>query len=442
MKSFRFWINTERGKNIFIGATSIFVTTIILLAIFIPLLFIYSSKDSSVTTIGYNRDPISGTREAFENSIDFDEENQSFTENVLTVSGNSDMVKKVMQNDNSIGYASFNTVLEINDEGMYEEIDGINILDFNGVDPLESSGLNSSVSNPLSDYKAKRYFNVFFRVDEKYNNLIYDNLYINKDTTGNLWTSGGSFIDTDNEYEQLKSDYKVTNTNAEQVLLYSFAYFNWLLFSASANEEITIIYDQGYDYANFEASYNQFLQNIYDNSSTNDLITNTSNPVEIITVGSTSVTPTVDLTTRKFATETMQMLETFGSNLQIIFQSNAVGSGDAFNPDPPSVTSHSWVAFQSRSSNDSEESKFNQTFEENIDGAFDIVDNKVYSSFEIDALTFIVSDELTIKINEDETSKELIPTNIEDIGVNLIYTHALSFEDIYGLGLVDGVINE
>ncbi len=441
MKSFKFWINTERGRNVFIATVSVLITLLILLMIFIPLLFSVSSgNNSSSATIGYNRDSVSGTRDAFEDAIDFDEENQTFSQNVLTVSGNSDMINKVMSNNNSIGYASLITVLEQQD-GIYDVKDGLNILDFNGVDPLVSSGLNESTppANPLDDYKAKRYFNVFFRVDGKYNDLIFDNLYINKDMN-NLWAESGSFIDSENQYDQFKQEYNVESVNDEQVLLYSFAYFNWLLFSESAKEEMLIIYDQGADRPSFDESYDNFLQNVLLNSP--DLITNDSNPIQVVTVGSTSVSPTVTATSIVFVEETVAKVQELGYTPKIEFQSDAVGSGDAFNPDPPSVTSHAWIAMQSRASKDSEEIKFNQSLEENTSGSFDINTNKVYASFEIDALAFVVSDDVVINVVEDDLTKQIKPTNIEDLGVNLIYTQGLNFDQLYGLGLIDGDVSE
>ncbi len=446
MKTLKLWIKTERGKTIFVSLISIFSTAIIVIAILLPIFLILLNNPSTKgMMIAYNRDSSSGSRDAFESAINFDPDNQVFSPNVLTVSGNDDMLNKVKQNPNSIGYVTFATAIEYNeDTNMYEEIPGINILDFNGVDLIESSQINNpnaSSSDILMDYDAKRYFNLFFRVDEQYNNLIYNNLYINKTSQNNLWTEGGEFIDVDNEYNSLKAQYEVNDSKSEQQLLFSFLYFNYLLFSPSiTTEEIPLRYEQISDNSDFDASYEIFLGNVNTLNPTLLIPPTNNSQIDIYTVGSTSVQSTQTLTNPLFINDTNQILINNGmESLPLFFQSANVGSADAFKDDPPSVSSHVWLGFQSRSPKDSEQALYNQAFIPTESNAYDIDDNFVYGSFEIDALAFIVSDSFTFNADVDGETIQMIPTNITSLGMNLIYTNNFNFNKLYGLEQVDGV---
>ena len=95
----------------------------------------------------YTRDATSGTREAFESGIGFDDESDTLTATAVETSGNGDMASKVGNDINGIGYVSLTT-------------------DFaaNNLKPLYYEGVEPTIENVLSnDYSLKRPFSYVTR---------------------------------------------------------------------------------------------------------------------------------------------------------------------------------------------------------------------------------------------------------------------------------------
>jgi phosphate transport system substrate-binding protein len=107
------------------------------------------SFDTTQTVNVYTRDTESGTREAFFKGIDFDdaaEDDSILVATKTVVSGNSDMIAKVVADEYGIGYISLSSL-----EGS-----GVIGLDYEGVEATEANVLNDT-------YGLKRPFNYISR---------------------------------------------------------------------------------------------------------------------------------------------------------------------------------------------------------------------------------------------------------------------------------------
>ena len=105
--------------------------------------------DTTSTTINvYTRDSSSGTREAFEGAIGFDEDaGDTLTATASEVSSNGDMATRVGQDANGIGYVSLTTDFEANN-----------------IKPLQFEGVEASSETVLDvSYKMQRPFNFVTR---------------------------------------------------------------------------------------------------------------------------------------------------------------------------------------------------------------------------------------------------------------------------------------
>ncbi len=110
-----------------------------------------SCGEDSTTINTYTRDTSSGTRDGFFTGIDFGEAKADDTvlvDGVVVVSGNGDMINKVKNDTNSIGYI------------------GLSSLSGSGVKALQFEGVDATVANVVSgDYQLTRNFNWVLRED-------------------------------------------------------------------------------------------------------------------------------------------------------------------------------------------------------------------------------------------------------------------------------------
>ncbi len=433
MDKIKFWLETTKGKITFTSLISVTITVVIMLVIFLP--FLLSGKTTPTNpVIAYNRDSISGTREAFENSINFDENNQRYTSNVLTVSGNDDMIRKVSNSTNSFGYASLFSLITKDKEGNYVLKDNsYRILNLNDVNPIED------IKNNMDNYASKREFNIFFRVDSKYNTFIQDNLY--NSSTDNLWDEG---ITTPvGDWKGFSEAYKINNSLDLNVFLYSFLFYNWLLFSSSAYEVLPLSLSLN------DVNFNKGMQNFITNVGVfSDAYEASNENIDIYLVGSTSVASSLTNAEKNFLEDLSNIFASLKitETDNIIFNQNLKGSGDAFKSDTnigSSMPTKPWIAFQSRSPEEINLDKgnyFHQTNETIIGGEdkYDITENSVYASFQIDAIAFIINSKEKIKHKIDSRGTEVFlrPTEIQTNGINLIYTKGLNFEELYNFNLL------
>ncbi len=415
MERTKYFFSTQKGKITLSAIISFFVAILLMLAIFLPIVF-NGQNLYGTPVIAYNRDANSGTRVAFEESINFNDERQTYSSNVLQVSGNDDMLKKVETSTNSIGYVSLFSALDKDSEGNYVALDGIDILQFNGTEPI------GDISNSMDHYDAKRYFNLFFRVDEKYNDLLAANMF--DSGSNNAFYAGGNVVGDSALISEFRNDYNLTS-NQDFLNFYSaFLYYNWLFFSPDAKASLDL------SIAEVNSDFNNALQIFLTNVNFNDL-TNGGALIPIIyTVGSNSVTSSINHTRESF-------VSLFDANNRPQFEALNDGSSDAFKDDnqiQPGFDHHFWLGFQSRSPKSEEMKLFNQSFT-GTEGNYNIATNLTFFSFEIDAIAFIVSDDNTFTSN----GKNLKITDIESVGINLIYTQGVSFEFLYEAELLEAI---
>ncbi len=416
MERIKYFFSTQRGKTTLSAIISFLVATLLMLVIFLPIVF-SSQNLYGKSVVAYNRDANSGTREAFEKSINFNSDRQKYSRNVLQVSGNDDMLNKIKNSTNSIGYVSLFSAIEKDSDGEYQTLDGIDILKFDGIDPIED------IENNMDNYHAKRYFNVFLRVDQKYNDLISKNMF--GGDPNNAFTSGGTIVGDSQEIIDFRNDYGL-KTEQDLINFYaSFLYYNWLIYSPDAKTALELSLSKG------DPDFNNTFQNFLDNVDYVNLVQNNDLTPIIYTVGSSSVTASLNHTRVVFD-------DLFPSGTEPQFELLNNGSGDAFKSDnqiQPQFANHFWLGFQSRSPKDEEMNLYNQSFIATDNNYSDIEQNIAYFSFDIDAIAFIVNDHTSFKVN-NTTYKA---TDISDLGVNLIYTQGVSFSFLYESELLEGV---
>ncbi len=404
MNKFKYWLKTPKGKLIFTNTISILLVCIILLPFII---FNSSSSSSNNSIIAYNRDSNSGTRAAFEEFIDLDE-SESFSSNVQEKASNDAIISAISQGKNAIGYVSYSTIFD--SEGNIKN--NIKALDVNGLSP----------ENPL--YDAKRPFNVFFRVPSEEINPYVDNLVINDIS---IWASTGADVSSfEDEWFLSKSD------NEQEQLLISYLFYNWLLFSYSANQifdypfNISLSISRDMD----SLAISNFIEN------TSDLVGGYSSSLKIYSQGSTSVVGIINELFYNDEYGFINEVEENSSIEEIIYDSGAHdGSGDAFKDKKVNGNDNdAFLGFQSRGMESTEADNWGYIFSDDeipSDGFYTYIPNPdygniLYSTFETDILAFIINDETTFKYN-DET---FTPTGITTLGVRAIYLNGASWQEL------------
>ncbi|WP_162140186.1 substrate-binding domain-containing protein [Haploplasma axanthum] len=166
-----------------------------------------SPKDDKITV--YTRDTASGTRDAFFTAIDFTDaikDDQKLVNGVLIVDGNGDMISKIKNDENGIGYISLTSLAT-------SELKG---LKFNGVEATEQNVLNGS-------YALKRPFNYIVTSNDTTD---ADKLakafvaYMGTKDAETIIKSKGGIIEVDANaptWESIKSQHTVANKDNKDV---------------------------------------------------------------------------------------------------------------------------------------------------------------------------------------------------------------------------------
>lgn len=177
-------------------------SAIIIVLIIFGLLLGSCSKSKSEEIQSYTRDTSSGTREAFFSSIDFKEaikDDSVLPKTALIVDGNGDMITKIRNDQNAIGYISLSSYNE-------NEVNGLNI---DGIRPTDENVLNGTYSLMRG----------FYYIVTK--NVVSDadllaqafNAYINTLEAKLIIKSKGGIVDINDsllKWEDIKVNYPVT----------------------------------------------------------------------------------------------------------------------------------------------------------------------------------------------------------------------------------------
>ena len=179
------------------------IQKIILLIILISLLTSCMSNNKLNTNIQiYTRDNTSGTREAFFTSINYKEaikDDSYLPKQTLIVDGNGDMINKIKNDVNGIGYISLSS---------YDKNDVIG-LKINEVEPTYENVLNKT-------YTLMRNFNYIITKNNKTDaDLLAQafNAYIHTQDAKLIIKSKGGIVDINEDlkkWDDIKSDYPVT----------------------------------------------------------------------------------------------------------------------------------------------------------------------------------------------------------------------------------------
>ncbi len=388
---------------------AIILVAILLTAILLPSILTARPKGS---ILAFNRDAVSGTREAFvEKVIEEDKHEWSPGRNVREVRNNDSMITFVEREANSVGYVSFGTIAYFDADGnshLREDRPGmeqISFTTFNGIPPTQDNILNN-------DYSAARNFNAFLRVKEgsdEYQITNYD------------WTTNS--IDSDS----LSRVNSVENSND---LKGAYLFFNWITNSTEAEE---VINDNG------EIPYSAFTTNggtRVDFFSEDDDWSTTpvqkyidatglkkNKQILIEIVGSTSATALMTDLTNEFDEAVSDHYGLDEEDLKFVLATN--GSSDAISKNAPAGTDHPFIGMQSK--------------EQDVDGltpwgeSYAVVDEfgkttyneKVYTPFAKDAILIIFNNkELNVAENE---------LNVDTDTIHALYTYDdyLYYEDFF-----------
>ena len=188
------------------------IQKIILLIILISLLTSCMSNNNLNTNIQiYTRDNTSGTREAFFTSINYKEaikDDSYLPKQTLIVDGNGDMINKIKNDVNGIGYISLSS---------YDKNDVIG-LKINEVDPTYENVLNKT-------YTLMRNFNYIITKNNKTDaDLLAQafNAYIHTLDAKLIIKSKGGIVDINEDlkkWDDIKSDYPVTLKDNSNITL-------------------------------------------------------------------------------------------------------------------------------------------------------------------------------------------------------------------------------
>ncbi len=402
MNKIKYWLKTPKGKLIITNTISILVVCAILL----PFIIFNPSSSNNNSIVAYNRDSNSGTRAAFEEFIGL-EDDDIFSENVQEKASNDAIISAISQGKNSIGYVSYSTIFD-SEENIKENL---KVLDINGINPTD----------PL--YEAKRPFNIFFRVPQEEIEVYKDNLVINDPS---IWiTSDYDTSSFSTSWFNDKSD------NEKEQLLISYLFYNWMLFSYSANQ----IFDYPYNVPLSVSRETDIIAITNFVESTSNLVSGYSNSLKIYSQGSTSV---VSIVNELFYNEDFglknELEEVYFD--EVVYDTGAHdGSGDAFKEKKVNGSENdSFLGFQSRGMEYSEVESWGYVFDEgdlSSDGFYSYLpdsnlDDILYTTFETDILAFIINDGTTFKYKDEYFT----PIGITDVGIKSIYLNGASWEEL------------
>lgn len=304
------------------GWTKIFIVLILvaslLLVLFLPLILNARPKGSVFV---FNRDANSGTREVFIEKM-LGEKPTGFSPSKLNareVSTNDAMIKNVSVNKDSLGYVSFGTVADFDEEGnpvLRDSNNKINFSTFNNVSPTKENIVSEK-------YDATRNFNEFFRVDK------------NSDEAKIL----------EYDWENYKDNTNVISTINNDNLKVSYLFYSWTLYSKNA-----------YDILNEKSEMSESDQSILFTKEAVDKYFESVNlsskkNLEIEIVGSSSAGTVFSILSNEFKKE----LNDWG--YQVTFLKSNFGSSDAFKKNIPG-TKNPYIGLQSREPTENELSKW------------------------------------------------------------------------------------
>ncbi|MDY0276909.1 MAG: substrate-binding domain-containing protein [Acholeplasma sp.] len=175
----------------------------IMLVLVVGLGLVGCGKDKEDAAIKvYTRDTSSGTRDAFFTAIDFEDaikDDTKLVSGALIADGNGDMITKVKNDENGIGYISLTSLAS----------SGLKGLSFNGVTASEANVLNGT-------YGLKRPFNYIITSNDTTDadKLAQAfNAYMKTKDAENIIKSKGGIVEANasaKTWDQIKADYPVT----------------------------------------------------------------------------------------------------------------------------------------------------------------------------------------------------------------------------------------
>lgn len=449
----RYWIKQVNFKKLLI------VFLLILVLVFFILSLVFSLVVNNVNIYAYNRDANSGTREAFNTAINFDPENDKYSENVFETNGNDMMFDRVSKTKNSIGYVSLDT--------LYDDAGNVT---YEGIKPLGTTNVPNpeDIKDNIENYEAKRPFNVFFRVPQSTSEKLHltDNLYINSSEASsegqdNIFSENFVIPDSWN----LPSDSYQVNDEYEAKFAVSYLFFNWIFYSNEAKDLLDLAYEpiNLTKYSYFDSFPQQgeedVIENYIENTGLDDYFANhydKDNPLKISTQGSTSVVSSLNTLMLDEEEGFINVLE--NHDLYITYEQVHLGSGDAFKNSTP-ASEEIFLGFQSRGFDPKEitgdewgyDLEATQNYdsvnledftvdlnEEATNGFYNPLalsengSDLLYGTFYIDAIVFIINDEI-----ESDLGLSANDINWIDVeGVYQIYTQNVTWDDLYNQNLI------
>lgn len=366
-------------KNFFLKHGYVFfITIVVTIAITLGLVlpFTFSSGSTLGNIVALNRDANSGARASFEKAINFDEQNDKYSKNVIEVSSSSQMQNKIETNKNAIGYTSAGQLIEYSStssQGIIRPTTKGIILDFECISPLDKDNIINDT------YTASIDFNIFFRVTKN------DALLWDFDMTN---PNDAKFI---------------MDSNATDSKKISYVFMTYLLYSEEVLEVLPL--------ANsiIDNSYRISFENNVDWVSFSNEVSSTS--LEFTTVGSTTVMSFLNLAFGTSPTGTPIPEDSFRDVMdkqgyKVSKTSGHTGSGDAFKTDVDAD-----LGFLSRDVKQQEYERWGFASKEEM-----MQNNVVYSPWNKDAIVFYVNK------NNEYYSKIGVEENITTNALHFIYT--------------------
>lgn len=386
---FKLLFDNPNFKKIFYGC---FTVVLAIILITLPTLSIINNFQSNYI-IAFNRDPNSGTREAFDTTV-IDTPGYSPQHHVLEVANNDRMISSVTKNKNTIGYVSLGTI------GNFDSLTGefilnselendIKVLDYqadgpNGTNPSANFYSPSLTNIENGNYEPQRPFSQFFRVDYGTNEANILDVYYDK--------SSNTF--------KTSSTYNLMSLAPSEKLSYLF--YEWILYSSEASKVIASFGNVDLNSAgkkNFtKTTYFSYVNLMWP---TVDAAINDAKNTRIELIGSTSSAEIIKKEAQLFTFLVSNVIYSYQTgidlnnlwinqlyisvNYQYYFSFNFNGSGDAFKRNVPG-TNQSWIGYQSREYNQSEITSWGWT-----DSTLNHYRTNVYTEFAIDALAIIAN---------------------------------------------------
>ncbi len=380
---------------------SIFIVSLLILAIILPSI-LTSMPDGAI--LAFNRDAVSGTREAFvEKVLDEDKHTWSPGSNVREVRNNDSMITFVQREEDSVGYVSFGTIAYFDELGNPQlrtdrnGMDNISFSTFEGVVPTYDNILDGT-------YSASRNFNAFLRVKEgsdeyEITNFDWDNGTIDQSS---LATINGVKNSNDLKAAYLFFNWFTRSTEAEEIINES-GEIPYSLLEQNGSTRVQFFSDYDETTGEYSDDWNDTMVQHYIDATN----LNSDDQILIEIVGSTSATALMTDLTNSFDEVVSEHYGLKEEALKFVIATN--GSSDAISPNPPAGTDHPFIGMQSKDQDVSGLSTWGENYAvEELDGSI-TYNNNVYTPFAKDAILIIFNNENTqVEINELNVSREAI----------------------------------